>query len=93
MYQAKEGKPLIPFVENLEEKFNHHVPIAYIMFNRREYGQPALIVIKDKEHDDENVKVLKELIRNMTKLAPEERSNMKHVLDQLKHAVNMLNGS
>ncbi len=87
MYQAKEGEPLVPFVENLEEKFNHHVPIAYIMFNRREYGQPDLIVIKDKEHDDENVKVLKELIRNMTKLAPEERSDMKHVVDQLKHVL------
>ncbi len=84
MYQAKQGKPLVPMVEDLKEKFNHHVPIAYIMFNRREYGQPDLIVIKDKEHDDENVKILKELIRNMTKLAPAERSDMKHVLDQLK---------
>ncbi len=83
MYQSKQGKPLVPMVENLEEKFNHHVPIAYIMFNRREYGQPELIVIQDKEHDNDNVKVLKDLIRKMTKLAPEERCSMMDVLDQM----------
>ncbi len=83
MYQAQEGKPLVPVVENLEENFNHQVPIAYIMFNRREYGQPDLIVIMDKEEDSEDVKILKDMIRNMTKLAPEERSDTKHVLQQL----------
>ncbi len=89
MYQAKEEKPLVPEVENLEEGYNHHVPIAYIMFTRRENNKPDLIVIRDKEEDDERVKILKELIRNMTRLAPEQRSNMKHVLDQLKRVLIM----
>ncbi len=90
MYQAEEGKPLVPKVENLEENFNHQVPIAYIMYNRTVYDKPALIVIMDKETDGEKVKVLKELIRNMTRLVPEERSATKNVLQQLDRVCQVI---
>ena len=84
MHQAKEGEPLVPEVENLEENFNHHVPIAFIKRNRKLYGWPELIVIEDKDTDDERVRTLKEIIRQMTSISPEKRPNMKYVLDSLQ---------
>ncbi len=87
MYQAKEGELLVPEVEDLEEDFNYHVPIAFIMRNRILYGRPELIVIQDKQFDNEGMKILKKLIRQMTSLAPENRPAMAHVLEMLQHVL------
>ncbi len=89
MYQAKKGQLLVPEVENLQEDFNYHVPIAFIMRNRKLYGRPALIVIQDKELDSGRVRDLKGLIRDTTSLAPENRPNMTHVLDTLRQIVEL----
>ena len=87
IFQAEKGKPLVPEVENLEENFNHHVPIAFIMRNRKLYGRPELIVIEDKANDNKRVTIVKELIRQMTCLDPKKRKNTAYVVYKLQQVV------
>ena len=88
LHQAKEGEDLHPCIEDSDDddvrRMNKNMSIANIMTNRHNYKQPELMVIRDRQNDSYKVKVLKQLIRDMTKFSPEQRPDINEVTDRLR---------
>ncbi len=84
---SEEGKPLKPLgKEQIDQltKYEWHTPIGQVMTGRFGNKKPNLNIVPDKAEDDNDVLVLKKLIRQTTSFHAEDRPTAQQILETLE---------
>ena len=84
MLQAQPGQNLAPKAEGSLTQSEAGLPIGLAVRNRRAFKQPEFNVVENHSGDDTMTKAIKQLIRGMTWLNPEQRLSSLEVQQNLE---------
>ena len=84
MLQAQPDRNLAPKAEGSLTESEAGLPIGLAVKNRRAFRQPEFNVVENQSDDDTMTKAIKQLIRGMTCLSPEQRLSSSEVQQNLE---------
>ncbi len=87
MIQYSEGNPLLPVIENIEDRKyarSIRLTIGQAMLMRENERKPELRIVENQQGDSSVIKALKRLIKQMTCVKPEYRVTASQVRAQLQ---------
>ncbi len=85
IFQAVEGHPLNPYLDEAIERNNQ---IGLVMLLRHNKKQPSVDLVSDYPGDDSITSGVKQLIRKMTLFKPEDRPSAQSCLNSLEELTN-----
>ncbi len=83
MLQANGTRRLDPQIDNVSDR-QPQLSIGMIMLMRNQNNQPEPRVVEDRDGDEERIKGLKSMIRNMINFDPSRRPMISQVVEDLK---------
>ena len=83
MLQANGTRKLEPQIDNVSDR-QPQLSIAMIMLMRQQSNQPEPRVVEDKPGDEDRIKQLKNMIREMINFDPNRRPTISRVVEDLK---------